>query len=200
MRRYMAILVLFCLLIPLSACKNSSRNEINDIRVNKNIILQRGFNVSSDSTELNTSAKGTVFISEVEGNPVEVQIVAAIEIDPNDWGGVTFYITNDWNISNIISSYPENESQMIPTDYIDTWTTSDPESEWSKRIEIGRDRNYVPTIGGTGTIVIDLFLDKELETKPEVFNIMVTVGSAEKEGAKIVDTDNTQISIPLMND
>ena len=140
MRRYMAILVLFCLLIPLSACKNSSRNEINDIRVNKNIILQRGFNVSSDSTELNTSAKGTVFISEVEGNPVEVQIVAAIEIDPNDWGGVTFYITNDWNISNIISSYPENESQMIPTDYIDTWTTSAPETEWSQRIEIGRDR------------------------------------------------------------
>ena len=197
MRRYIAILVLVCLLIPLSACKNSSRNEI---RVNKNIILQRGFNISSDSTELNTSAKGTVFIKEVEGNPEEVQIVASIEIDTNDWGGVTFYIANDWNISNITSSYPENESQMIPADYIDTWTTSDPESEWSKRIEIGRDRNYVPTIGGTGTIVIDLFLDKELAPKPETFNIMVAVGSDEKEGVKIIETDNTQISIPLTND
>lgn len=197
MRRYIAILVLVCLLIPLSACKNSSRNEI---RVNKNIILQRGFNISSDSTELNTSAKGTVFIKEVEGNAEEVQIVASIEIDTNDWGGVTFYIANDWNISNITSSYPENESQMIPADYIDTWTTSDPESEWSKRIEIGRDRNYVPTIGGTGTIVIDLFLDKELAPKPETFNIMVAVGSDEKEGVKIIETDNTQISIPLTND
>ena len=197
MRRYIAILVLVCLLIPLSACKNSSRNEI---RVNKNIILQRGFNISSDSTELNTSAKGTVFIKEVEGNPEEVQIVASVEIDTNDWGGVTFYITNDWNISNITSSYPENESQMIPADYIETWTTSDPESEWSKRIEIGRDRNYVPTIGGTGTIVIDLFLDKELAPKPETFNIMVAVGSDEKEGVKIIETDNTQISIPLTND
>jgi len=200
MRRYIAILVLVCLLIPLSACKNSSRNEINDIRVNKNIILQRGFNVSSDSTELNTSAKGTVFIKEVEGNPEEVQIVASVEIDTNDWGGVTFYITNDWNISNITSSYPENESQMIPADYIATWGTSDTEPEWGKRIEIGRDRNYVPTIGGTGTIVIDLFLDKELAPKPETFNIMVAVGSDEKEGVKIVETDNTQISIPLTND
>lgn len=197
MRQYIAILVLVCLLIPLSACKNSSRNEI---RVNKNIILQRGFNISSDSTELNTSAKGTVFIKEVEGNPEEVQIVASIEIDTNDWGGVTFYIANDWNISNITSSYPENESQVIPADYINTWTTSDPEPEWSKRIEIGRDRNYVPTIGGTGTIVIDLFLDKELAPKPETFNIMVAVGSDEKEGVKIIETDNTQISIPLTND
>ena len=197
MRRYIAILLLVCLLIPLSACKNRS---IKEIKVNKNIILQRGFNISSDSTELNTSAKGTVFIKEVEGNPEEVQIVASIKIDTNDWGGVAFYIANDWNISNITSSYPENESQIIPADYIETWTTSDLESEWSKRIEIGRDRNYVTTIGGTGTIVIDLFLDKELAPKPENFNIMVAVGSDEKEGVKIIETDNTQISIPLTND
>jgi hypothetical protein len=200
MRKYIVILVLFCFLIPLSACKNSSINEMNDIGVNKNIISQRGFNVSSDSTVLNTSAKGTVFIKELEGKPEEVQIVAFIEIDPNDWGGVSFYITSDWSISNITSSYPENESQMIAMDYIDTWASSAPETEWSQRIEIGRDRNYVQTIGGKGTIVIDLFLDEELESRPEVFNIMVAVGSNEKEGVKIVETDSTRISIPLTDD
>lgn len=200
MRRYIAILVLFCLLIPLSACENSSINGMNDIEINKNIISQRGFNVSTDSTVLDTSAKGTVFIKELEGNPEEAQIVAFIEIDSNDWGGVSFYITSDWSISNITSSYPENESQMIDTDYIATWTTSDPETEWNQRIEIGRDRNYSPTIGGTGTIVIDLFLDKEFAHKPETFNIMVAVGSNEREGVKIVETDSTRISIPLTND
>lgn len=200
MRRYIAILVLFCLLIPLSACENSSINGMNDIEINKNIISQRGFNVSTDSTVLDTSAKGTVFIKELEGNPEEAQIVAFIEIDSNDWGGVSFYITSDWSISNITSSYPENESQMIDTDYIATWTTSDPETEWNQRIEIGRDRDYSPTIGGTGTIVIDLFLDKEFAHKAETFNIMVAVGSNEREGVKIVETDSTRISIPLTND
>ena len=199
MKRYIAILVLFCFMITLSACEKGSIKEMDDPRINKNIILQDSFNVSADSSKLNTSAIGTVFIKEVKGNPEEIQIISSIEIDPSDWGGVTFYIADGWRVSNITSSYPENEPQLMPADYIATWTTSDSRHEWGKRIEIGRDRDYVPTIGGTGTIVIDLALEKKISPAPKIFELLVAVGSDEKGGVKIVETDNTKVSIPLMN-
>lgn len=193
------ILILVCLLMPLSACGNNNSTGKKDTAVNENIILERGFSVSSDSTEVNTSAKGTVFIKGTEGTPEQVQIIAWIEIDPNDWGGVTFYIPPNCPISNIISSYPEKETQTKPADYVATWTTSESESEWSAMIDVGRDRSYIPTGGGTGIVVIDLLLDKDATLRPDTFNIMIAVGSDEKDGAKIVNTDYIEISIPLTN-
>ncbi|NIK75520.1 hypothetical protein FHS15_000620 [Paenibacillus castaneae] len=102
---------------------------------------------------MKTAAKGTIFVKGNEGKVEQVQIIASIEIDPNDWGGVAFYIPPKWHISNIMISYPENKTQSKPADYVATWTTADTENEWKAWIEVGRDRSYRPTGGGTGTVV-----------------------------------------------
>lgn len=88
MRRYIMILSLLFVFISVSACQKDSKSDKNNIEVNQNIVLQRNFNVSSDSTKLNTSAEGTIFIKEVEGTPKQIKIVAWIEIDHDDWSGV----------------------------------------------------------------------------------------------------------------
>lgn len=144
---------------------------------------------------MNTSAKGTLFVSGREGMIEHVQIVASIEIDPNDWGGVAFYIPDKWYVTNIKSSYPENKPQSKPVDDVSTWTTAD-DNEWEAWIEDGRDRGYRATGGGTGTVVIDLVPDKSVNDQTETY-FSVEVGSSAKDGIKVMGTDFIKIPITL---
>lgn len=198
MRRYIVILVLSFLLIFVSACEKSSKDDIKNTEVNKNIVLQRNFNVSSDSTELETSAEGTIFIKEVEGTPKQIKIVAWIEIDHDDWSGVQVYIPKEWSITNIINSYPGKEDSETSTKSTAIWSTASDKVEWDKYIAIGRSSSFKSTGGGTGTFVIDLALDEEVISKPDLFNIMVAVGADERDGVKISGADSIEISIPLI--
>lgn len=198
MRRYIVILVLSFLLISVSACEKSSKDDIKNTEVNKNIVLQRNFNVSSDSTELKTSAEGTIFIKEVEGTPKQIKIVAWIEIDHDDWSGVQVYIPKEWSITNIINSYPGKEDSETSTKSTAIWSTASDKVEWDKYIAIGRSSSFKSTGGGTGTFVIDLALDEEVISKPDLFNIMVAVGADERDGVKISGADSIEISIPLI--
>jgi hypothetical protein len=168
----------------------------HDTAINEKIVQSKSFSVNSDSTDLNTSAKGTVFIRGDEGIVEHIQIVASIEIDPNDWGGVAFYIPEKWYISNILSSYPE-KTQSKPVDYVATWTPAETEYEWSAIIEVGRDGSYRPTGGGTGTVLINIVPDKNVIHQPETFNIAVAVGSDEKNGTKIVGPDSIKVPISI---
>lgn len=61
-------------------------------------------------------------------------------------------------------------------------------------IEIGRDRSYRPTGGGTGTVVIDLVPDRNAKHKPESFKIGVEVGSNEKGAVKVMGTDSIEVN------
>jgi len=112
------------------------QKPIYDTAVNEKVVQSRSFIVNSVSTNLNTSAKGTVFIKGKEGRTEQIQIVASIEIDPIDWGGVAFYIPDQW-YSNIISSYPENKTQSKHVDYVATWTTA-------AETEVGTDSIVIP--------------------------------------------------------
>lgn len=177
----------------------SSKKEkpIHSTAINEDVVQVRSFSVNSDSTELNTSAKGTVFVWGDEGRAKHIQIVASIEVDPKDWGGVSFRIPDKWYISNIISSYPENKTQSKSEDYVSTWTTADTDSKWRTRIEVANELYRPRTGGGTGTIVIDIVHDKDEKHQPETFKIGVTVGSNEKNGVKIIGTDFIEIPISL---
>ncbi len=191
------ILLMINIVLLLVGCNNSGiNNEAVDTMVNESIVQTSGFSISSDSTEMNTSAKGTVFVKGVDGIVQHIQIIAWIEIDPNDWGGISFYVPDNWHISSIISSYPENEPQKKPEDYISIFTTADSKYKLNKMIEIGKNRDYVPTGGGIGTVAIDLIL-KDGKDKSETFNIVIGVGSDEKDGVKIENPDSISIEIPL---
>jgi len=189
---FFVALVMLILIQPLVNRESNGR----DFNVNENIIKISGFEVGSESTEVNTSAKGTIFVGGSDGSIDNVQIVALIEIDPNDWGGVGFYIPDGWNVSNIISSYPEELNQADSADYVAIWSTADRELDWMTMVEVGRDRSYRAMGGGTGTVVIELLPEEQLET----FNIMVGVGSAEKDGIRIVHPDFVEISVSIVED
>lgn len=176
---------------------HQSNNPADKTTVNEKIIQIKDFSVNSDSTELNTSAKGTMFVKGTEGVPEHIQIIAQIEIDPQDWGGVVFYVPKKWNIANIISSYPEKKAQAIPADYVASWSTASEDYKWQKMVEIGTSHNWRPTGGGTGTVVIDLVPDeKNAIQQSETFDITVAVGSDDKNGKRIAQPDHISIKIP----
>lgn len=172
----------------------SKQAKFNDAVANEKVIQVQSFHVSSDSTNLKTSVEGTLFVSGGEERAEHVQVVARIEVDAKDWGGVAFYIPNNWYISNITSSYPENRTGSNPTDYVSTWTTSGEESPWRAMVEVGRNRSYEPTGGGTGIIVIDLIPDKKATTQS---TLGIEVGSNEEDGKKIMGTDSIEVPISI---
>ncbi len=192
-----AALIVLVAAAPFLAAINGE-NSGDDTKVNKDVIRTRAFSVNSDSVKVNTSAKGTVFIKGAEGIPEHVQIVARIEIDPDDPGGVVFHIPVKWHISGITSSYPENKTQATPADYVTTLTTADPLREWNAMIGIGCDFfTCAPTRGGGGTVVIDLVPDKNAVPQSENCSIMVAVGSDERNGTKIVGPDYVKVPLSL---
>jgi hypothetical protein len=161
-------------------------------------VLQTGaFRVRSDSTDLNTSATGTVFMKGTEGTADQIQIVAFIEIDPDDWGGVSIYLPRGWYIAGLQSSYPEEDAQVSPADDVSVWNTAESDYELNKAIEIGRSHDYIPTGGGTGTVVIDLAPDPDAAASSASFHMMVAVGCDEKNGMKIVGPDSVELELPL---
>ncbi|RKP47900.1 hypothetical protein D7Z26_22055 [Cohnella endophytica] len=196
--RYILLAVLI-IIVTVVIFQLSSRQEksFRDTTVNEKVIQTKSFHVNSASTDLKTSAKGTVYVRGDNGKAEHIQIVAWIEIDSDDWGGVAFYIPDKWHVSNIISSYPDNGTRLKPADYVSTWTTASGHSEWRTMIEVGRDRSYKPTGGGTGTVMIDIIPDENGPHHPEVSKIGVEVGSNEKEGQKMMGTDSIEIPLSL---
>jgi hypothetical protein len=192
------VIIIFLLMSIISGCKQDFNNS-NQVITNQKIIQFKDFHINSESTELETSVRGTVFLSGEEGVPEHAQIVAMIDIDPKDWGGIGIQLTDQWNISSITSSYPEGKKDKTPVDYTSVWTTGgETEHGWNKRIEIGRDTLlWTPTGGGKGTIVIELDINEDKKNSSEVFSMTVGVGSEEKDGIKSVHPDWKLIEIPI---
>ena len=188
-----AVFIVITAAVFLTGCIKEEKSY-DGTNVNEDVIQIKNFNVNSESSDVNTSAKGTIFVKGAGEVPEYVQIVARIEIDPDDWGGVSLDIPTGWEISGITSSYPENDSIAAPADYVSTWTTTDPDYEWNTRIEVGRDRGYTQTKGGTGTVVIELVLVDATILQDTVY-LLIAVGSDEKDGTRIVGTD--YVEIPL---
>lgn len=163
------------------------------VTVNDDIIQVQNFSIRADSSPLDTFANGTVFVKGNSGEVNSIQIVASVEIDPEDWGGVAFYIPAQWRISNIVSSYPDNEAAINLSQYITTWTTDTPSiNQWDTMIEIGRSHDYQASKGGSGTVVIDIIPDRK---QPRDMTIGVEVGSETKENYKVKGTDFIVIPI-----
>ncbi|MDV2988919.1 MAG: hypothetical protein P3T54_01980 [Dehalogenimonas sp.] len=160
--------------------------------VNTGLIQTQEFIVTSESTELETSVRGSILLFGNDSVTERISIIAWVNIDPNDWGGVVFYIPGNWNISGVTSSYqqnttPDNEAVII-------WRTGDTDEEYDKRIEIGMNR-YTPSGGGTGVVVIELDrIDKSADSSA-IFRVLIGVGSDEKDGIRISHPDYKVIEV-----
>lgn len=196
MKRIFSIAIIIIVIATIFSSCNQDLEYVDDVKINEKIICSKDFYVSSESTDLATSVRGTVFLSGVEGIAEHAQIVALIDIDGYDWGGVVFYIPKKWHISSITSSYPQDENEKIPEDYVAIWTPADTEYEWCAMIEIGRDRSYASTESGKATVVIELDINKERMSTSEVFSIIVGVGCEEKDGLRSIHPDYKLIEIP----
>ena len=180
------ILVALALVIVFIVVKNNNASSLEHTStVNDDIAFVQSFNLSAGSTDLNTSVQGTIFVKENNS----IQIAAFVDIDPEDWGGVAFYIPNGWIIANISSNYPE---QQQSANNVSIWTTTD--AKWNTMIEVGRNREYKQSEGGRGTVIIDLVPSSNTRTDVER-SISVEVGSSEVNGVKTMGTDFIEIPI-----
>jgi hypothetical protein len=99
--RYTVGLILVIVIVVTVVVWQSKQEQFYDAKANESIVQIQKFHVSSDSTELKTFAEGTMFVKGRNGSAERIQVVAQIEVDPNDWGGVSFYIQHNWHISSI---------------------------------------------------------------------------------------------------
>ncbi|GAA0343768.1 hypothetical protein GCM10008967_37780 [Bacillus carboniphilus] len=196
--RIFLIFIIILLPVGIIGCQKETEKS-EQVSINHQIIISKEFQVNSDSTDLNTSVKGTIFLSGEESAVERAQIVAMINIDPEDWGGVMFSIHKNWNISSFTSSYPEDENEENPEDYVSVWTTTEETRHGhNKMIEIGRGhQRWTPTGGGGGTVVIELVRNKESIPTSDVFSLTVGVGSEESDGIKSAHPDWKMIEIPI---
>ena len=196
MKYFLAIIITLTLVtMRLSGC-NYIQDNFSNVIINEKIIQSKSFIVNSESTEFETSVRGTVFISGTKGIPEHAQIVAFIEIDPKDLGGVSFYLSDSWHISNITSSIPEDENEKIPEDFVSIFETGSTTVEWNKEIRIGAGI-FTPIGGGKGTIIIELDANKETMSTSDTFSMLVGVGSEEKNGVRILYPNFEHIEIPI---
>ncbi|WP_175623638.1 hypothetical protein [Paenibacillus amylolyticus] len=174
---------------------NTNKKEANEPVVNGNIIHVKNFDLDAKSTNLKTMTEGSIFVEGEKEHIDHIKIVAHVEIDPADWGGVAFYIPDQWSVSSITSSYPEHQSKLKPAEYVSTWMNSSDDSSWGTMIEIGRERNYIANGGGSGTIVIELIPDQKGKSTSESLKIGIEVGSEEKDGKRVMGTDSVEVHV-----
>jgi hypothetical protein len=169
------LVALASLLVVVTVLRYTFQEKLSDnIAVNDGVVVTKEFSVKSDTANQNSSVKGTIIVWGNKGMAERMRIVASFEIDPEDFGGVTVYIPKKWYISNILSSYPDNQKPSLQPHVSEGDNIID---EWRNRVEVGATYLQEPAGGGTGTIMIDLVSERKAILPSETFNILVTVGS-----------------------
>lgn len=186
-----SIIVVFNIFV-LTSPKNHSHNHI----INENIVHIQSFDISSNAEDIQTSVNGTIFVERNEEFPT-IQIIASVDIDSTDWGGITFYIPKNWYVSNIMSSYPESTESKIPKDNIVILTTGKPDYEYNTMIQIGRQHENTTNNGGSGTVVFDIVPGNEKLQSEDLVNIMISLGT---DDDNISGTDWIEIPVILKED
>ena len=154
----------------------------------------KNFNISTDLSTDNTSAVGDIYFQK-SADHITVTILASINIGANDWAGVSFYIPKGWEISNILSSYPDDNMASEKSEAV-VWSTEDADYLWDSYIEIGHDYNQQPTGGGKGTVLLEL-VNNENNSDADSFTLMVTVGSDMQNDSAIIGTNTLTIEIDI---
>ncbi|WP_433583265.1 hypothetical protein [Paenibacillus amylolyticus] len=193
--KYLIVLFMFIAIVFVLLFSNTNKNEANEPVVNGNIIHVKNFDLDAKSTNLKTMTQGSIFVESEKQYIDHIKIVAHVEIDPADWGGVAFYIPDQWSVSSITSSYPEHQPKLKPAEYVSTWMNSSDDSSWRTMIEIGRERNYIANGGGTGTIMIELSPDKKGESPSNSLKFGIEVGSEDKAGKRVMGTDSVEVHV-----
>jgi hypothetical protein len=180
--RFLTTVALILLSLTVLSCSNN--NVCTYMPPNEGVVSFKDFYVSSNSTELNTFARGTIFVEKDKSDNYTAQIVAWIEIDPMDFGGVGFSIPFGWEVTNLIGSYPDignNTWMSCPFENDPVEGDRDP-LNWRQWIAIGSQHySYISSGGGSGSVIIELAAYPKGQKPSETLAIMVAVGSDESD-------------------
>ncbi|MGI6497425.1 MAG: hypothetical protein ACOX0U_01035 [Oscillospiraceae bacterium] len=186
--RYL-VLLLF-LLFSLAGCKEKTAKSIP--QVNQDLTENKSFAVSTQYSGENTIVKGNVYVQDY-GDQVVVTLLAAVVITQTDWGGVAFHIPKGWHLTKALSSYPDG-SDVQRTQQAAVWTAADSASDWGSFVEIGRNKNQIPTSGGTGSVVLEMQPD-DIRHRDDTCTILVSVGSGIRNGIPVAGTHSTRVDV-----
>ncbi len=125
------IVTLAAIMLTTTSCDYYDGPRASEYTTNKNLICSESFYVSSESTDLDTWTSGTIFLSGENDTVEYAKIVAMVQIDPEDWGGVTITVPAGWKVSSITSSYPEG-IEKDPAEFISVWFTADKKYEFNE--------------------------------------------------------------------
>ncbi|HSW58861.1 MAG TPA: hypothetical protein VLH15_10685 [Dehalococcoidales bacterium] len=182
-------------LLILFAAMSCSNTQSSNSRVNSSVINFRHFDLNAQTVGLRTSAKGTIFVEGdiKKSDKRSVKILASIEIDPDDWGGVTFYTPQEWKVTNFDTDYPQGNPH--PEKYASIWNEG---GSTKAMICISTYLRTPQTGGGGGNVILQLEPASQEQKLPENLEIGVGIGSkGDKSGGGIVGPISIIISIPL---
>jgi hypothetical protein len=181
--RYLVCFVILALMLAAVSCSNANPGVVS----HKGFIGLREFSVTSESTGLETYAKGTVYVRENEGKNkgYHAEILAWYEVDPADfWGGVRFLIPCGWEVTGVTSNL-HNVNQI----WVRNMSCGN-NSEWSQWVWVEH--------SGSGTLVIELDSTSNAQSPwLGVLRVNIGVGSDERDGIQIIFPDWQEIEIPL---
>jgi hypothetical protein len=168
--------ILCSLSLFLTACR---RVEIPQPLVNVNVLHCQDFYLDTKTVDLATYTQGTIFVTRDEAHPTipHLQIVAWMEIDSRDFGGIQFKIPIGWKLTNLVTDYPQSGED--PALHITTWYGPEGEDYYRILINIGGVWSiYDEVKGGKGMIVINIEPSGYLSELPDSLELNIGAGSS----------------------
>jgi hypothetical protein len=169
-------------------------NTVSHAIANQGVIEIHPFAVAAESVGLHSFASGTVFVEAADDGSCIIRIVSQLEIDPEDWGGVSFSMPGHLTVKQLTSSYPEDGTLDEIAGWPATWISTDTEQKYKTFVEIGRDRGHHSTRGGKGSVLIEMVSVPDMPI-PDSFPIGISIGGYNKNGYDVMGAE--YITIPI---
>ena len=198
MKRILFAVVAVITLTAIS-CDYDKGFQPSEFTTNENFLKAQNFYVYSESTDLSTSISGTIVIMGEDRTVEHARIVATIEIDPYDFGGISISVPVGWRIESIMSTYPQGKD-IDPVNFISEIYTAEEDfhdPNYNECILIGRGNLDQPPAGGGGTGMIIIELEATENASKDIFDTIIAVGSDKRNRVNILGTDHKIIEIPL---
>jgi hypothetical protein len=178
-KKTLKILASLALVAALGLNPACTKTDTKLSSVNENVIASWGFHLDASSVNLTTRTSGTIF-AKSSGEKIsdrKVVISARVDIDPVDWGGVSFSIPAGWEVSAVTTDYPQGSPD--PQNHTSTIYTGSVQ-EFQRVVEIGNTKHgAAEPQGGTGSVIIELVPMPDNKDIGDSMEIAIALGSAE---------------------
>ena len=190
-------LIIALLSVSLSACNGS---DYTGTVTNTDVINFQDFYLDAAGVGLATQASGTVFVRGDLEKPddIFVEVSMYVNIDPDDWGGVSLYFPEGWRVNNVLGSVVEIDEPYY-SNLVSAMSSGQPEDGAESWVSVGYPLTQAGDSPGdlSGSVVIQADYVWKGKTTPEILDLTIGVGS--KDGY-IVNPVLLDLEVPLLED